>query len=492
MDRVACVNIPSLALQLLLKRHPEWHVYPVVVVDQDKPQGFVLQANHHARRQHISPGMRYAAGLSLAVDLRAGTLESHDIDPVCENFRTMLYEHTPYVECAESEPGLFWLMATGMERFFGSFSAWGRGVAAAFAKCGYKSSVVVGYSRFGTYAIAKAQRVGVLILTSPTEEESLVRNVPISRVDLTLKQREYLEALGIDRLGAFLDLPANGVRKRFGLELLRLHRRARGEQSLPFQRDTLKEPLRKRIETESEVTDTTQIFFYIKQTFHPLMLDLASRHLDLEALSILLEVIKGVPIPCRIAPATATLDESRILELLRVRLESLRLSSPVKAIVIELVGTRSVIIQQNLFAESRRPLRNANQALDMVRAEFGENTVQRIVPRDEHLPEEQFVLEPLSRLELATIEDGTKTHTLIRRIHTQPRPLRRLKAESFLLQGARCDTLEPVIGPHHFRGRWWDRPFDRMYYYARTHKGDLYWIYYDRHRRRWFLHGSVE
>ena len=94
MDRVACVNIPSLALQLLLKRHPEWHVYPVVVVDQDKPQGFVLQANHHARRQHISPGMRYAAGLSLAVDLRAGTLESHDIDPVCENFRTMLYEHT--------------------------------------------------------------------------------------------------------------------------------------------------------------------------------------------------------------------------------------------------------------------------------------------------------------------------------------------------------------------------------------------------------------
>ena len=72
MDRMACVNLPELPLQLLLRRHPDWADRPVAVVDADKPQGTLLWTNRCARNYRIFPGMRYAEGLSLTADLHAG------------------------------------------------------------------------------------------------------------------------------------------------------------------------------------------------------------------------------------------------------------------------------------------------------------------------------------------------------------------------------------------------------------------------------------
>ena len=72
MDRLACANLPAFPLQLLLKRHPEWAVYPVAVVAEDKPQASILWVNEKARRAGVLSGFRYAAGSSLAPDLRAG------------------------------------------------------------------------------------------------------------------------------------------------------------------------------------------------------------------------------------------------------------------------------------------------------------------------------------------------------------------------------------------------------------------------------------
>ena len=63
MDRMACVNLPVLTVQLLLRRHPDWKNHPVAVVEADKPQGTILQVNSRARSYRIMPGMRYAAAI---------------------------------------------------------------------------------------------------------------------------------------------------------------------------------------------------------------------------------------------------------------------------------------------------------------------------------------------------------------------------------------------------------------------------------------------
>ena len=79
MDRLACVDIPALPLQLLLAHHPDWKQHPAVVVDRDHPQGKILWTNERARRRRIRNGMLYATGLALAKDLQAGTVPESDI-----------------------------------------------------------------------------------------------------------------------------------------------------------------------------------------------------------------------------------------------------------------------------------------------------------------------------------------------------------------------------------------------------------------------------
>ena len=80
MDRMACIDLPFFPIQVLLRRYPDWHNLPVAVVDYDKPQGTILWLNEHAKALRVRPGMRYAAGLSLARDLRAAAVPSPEID----------------------------------------------------------------------------------------------------------------------------------------------------------------------------------------------------------------------------------------------------------------------------------------------------------------------------------------------------------------------------------------------------------------------------
>ena len=113
MDRMACVDLPAFPLQLLLKRHPEWRERPAVVVDEDKPQGKVLWVNERARASRILPGMRYAAALTLAGDLRAAVVSAVQIERAVGALVKRLIYFTPGVEPSRDEPGVFWLDASG-------------------------------------------------------------------------------------------------------------------------------------------------------------------------------------------------------------------------------------------------------------------------------------------------------------------------------------------------------------------------------------------
>ena len=49
-------------------------------------------------------------------------------------------------------------------------------------------------------------------------------------------------------------------------------------------------------------------------------------------------------------------------------------------------------------------------------------------------------------------------------------------------------------GPYIISGGWWGSGAEvhREYRFVRTGEGPWLWIYYDRKRRGWFLHGKVE
>ncbi len=80
MERLACVDIPALPLQLVQARLPEWKDAPAAIVERDAPQGLVLSANERARRAGVLPGQRFATALTLCATLRACAVAAAEVD----------------------------------------------------------------------------------------------------------------------------------------------------------------------------------------------------------------------------------------------------------------------------------------------------------------------------------------------------------------------------------------------------------------------------
>ncbi len=508
-DRLACVDLPAFPLQLLLRRHPDWAGHPAAVVAEDKPQGVVLWVNEKARRHGVLPGLRYAAAFSLASTLRAGEISAAENKKAVDDLSHRLMRFTPEVEPSAEEPGVFWLNGAGLQRLYASPKQWACAMQKDLCAQGFTAHFVVGFTRFGSYAVAKA-REGITIFRDLAEERNVAREVPLNRLNIEPAFRDMLFKLGIKTVGGLLALPPGGLRERFGKKAHRLYRMAAGDLWTPLVPQAPEEPARQKYLLDDPEEDSTRLLFLIKQLLHPLLATLAQRHQALLALEIALLLHHGPWLRESLRPAVPTLDAAQILDLVRLRLESLQLPAGVSEIELSAEACAATREQLRLFAEQpARDLDAANRALARLRAEFGEESVVYAKLTDGHLPEARFTWEPLTQLKLPkNVLNGAKQlndlnglnlsapNMLVRRIAAKPVRLAggpyHSHEDGWLILGPKHGTIDKLTGPYVFSGGWWNREIQREYYFAETRRGDLLWLYYDRVRRRWFWQGTVE
>ena len=490
-----CVNVPALPLQLLLQRHPAWRQEPVAVVTEDRPQGVITWVNGQARRAGIVPGMRYATGVSLAPRLRAGVLSPAEITASVGRLSARLHDWTPGVESSGSEPGLFWLDATGVSRRYGSVHAWAHAVHAAIRALGLQATVVVGCSRFGVAAVAKAHR-GVVVFADAGDEQAAVRQVSLLDLGLDPALREALTKLGVHTIAEFLRLPASGLHERFGAALAMLHCQIAGRQWESFQPIPPTMPLQESVAGDAPETDLTRLLFSLKTVLDGVRTALAARRGAITALHLDLVLDDRTHQTVWIRPAAPTLDGRELLDLLRLRLETLSLSAGVTGLTVTVEDMPAMEEQLRLFrAAERRDLAVANRALARLRAIFGDDAVRRVRLREGHLPEARWAWELLDAV-VRPQPQGVALRPLMRRIVLRPSvlppPPRAQRDAGWLPAGPDAGPVVRMVGPDVLSGGWWRREIHRDYYFAETQRGDLLWLFYDRRRRQWFLHGRVE
>ncbi|WP_168210608.1 Y-family DNA polymerase [Persicimonas caeni] len=498
MDRLACVNVIDLPLQLLLRRNPGWQERPVVVVDRDQPNGLVQWTNKYARCSRILPGMRYAQALSLKHDLHAGTVTDEEIAESVDEIARLLLDYTPVVEAAHGQPGIFWLGARGLDRLFRSFERWAKTVAEELLdKEGFYTTVVVGFSRFGTWAIARAKRGGMLVLDEADEQDRLVRRVPLEALHVDPNFRDQLRKLGIGRVGELLELPPEGVRRRFGKEALLLYRRARGDLEMPLTPYKPEDDPEEHLSLGAPETVSTKLVFWIKRYLHPLLSELERRQDKLTRLEVVFIYERAGHDKFDVRPAEPTTDEGQILDLLRLRLDALELRGGVVEIDLCAHTAQAQTEQLEVFvAKKKRDLGAANRALARLRAELGDEAVVRARLADGHLPEASYRWEPIDRLDEAQPDD-IELRPLVRRIRRRPEPLSHSRLGLDLdrqrdRQRDRQDDSIELAGPFVVSGGWWAGGVHRDYHFAQTPDGEIVWVYWDEKRQRWYRHGGFE
>lgn len=501
MDRMACVDLPELPLQIALERHPDWRAFPVVVVDKDSPQGVVLWANERARRLRIRPGLRYGAGLQLSDDLRADVVSEADVAAAIDRLTQALWNFSPRIEPAALEPGVFWLDATGLLPLFPSYEEWARSLRKELAELGFTAVVAVGFSRFGTLAAAKSSGVRtLLVFESPEEERAYARRVPIDQLDFRPTLRDLLEKLGLTTLGQFVDLPGQGISRRLGPEALELYRLARGEGWERITAEPWREAPRRTLLFDHPEAEVARLLANFEVLLRSLVEQLDRNAEGVSRLRFTLELDRGPSIEESLEPAQPTRRIDTLLELIALRLEGCTLGSGVVELSLEVEGASGAVEQLGLFRESAPgepsavDLLAADRALARIRAEFGDRSVVRVRLRDAHLPEARFIFEPFSAF-AAPEPRGVLLRPLVRRIYESPISLggrARQEPDGWIVGRLADGPVDEIVGPEVVSGGWWVRELTRFYHYVRMRNERWLWIYYDHRRRRWYGQGEVE
>ena len=492
---VACLDLPAFPLQLVWRHEPAWRAHPTVVIDEDRPQGTILWACERARASGVLAGQRYAHALARCPGLRARVVPPEQIATAIAELRTGLHAVSPRVE--PGEPGTFWLDGDGLDHIFAD---WGAAIGAVIAARGFVGAIVVGFSRFATYAIARAARRGILTLASDAEERTAASAVPLARLDLDPKLRDALARLGVTRVGEMVRLPAGGILERFGREAHRLYQLAAGERWDPLVPVAPPEAPDERILLDDDEDDVERLVFVLKAPLDRLLARLAAKGRALTALHVELALKHAVGrIETRadcIVPAAPTLDGRALLRLVHLRLTGMPPVSPVNAARLwadDLAATRE---QLALFASRpRRDLRAADEALARLRAELGDDAIVRAVLRDGHLPEASFGWERLAHVVPAS-PNPPPVRALVRRMLVRPQLLppqaRQVRDDGWLLSGLEHGAVVRIVGPYVVSGAWWTHEIQREYHFAELRRGDCLWVYFDRARKRWFHHGAIE
>ena len=299
------------------------------------------------------------------------------------------------VEPSREEPGVFWLGASGLSLLHPRLEEWAGLIHGDLAGGGLHNTVAVGFSRFGSYAAAKACD-RITVFRTPGEEHHHVRGVRLDRLDFAPKVRDLLARLGIHTLGGFLDLPASQVRSRLGREAHRLHRLAAGDLWSPLHPETPPEPTASGVFLDYPESDHQRLAVLMEDLLEPLLASLEQRHEVMTVLLLRLRLDDRSERAESLRPARPTLDRTQVLDLLRLRLEAMALTAGVTEIVMELLGASPDARQGELFhGASTRDHDAANRALARLRARYGDGALLRARPHAGHLPEARFTWEPL-------------------------------------------------------------------------------------------------
>lgn len=519
--RVACVDLPALPLQLLLQAHPSWRKLPTAVVVDDRPTGELLWVNDEARKVRVLPGMRFAAARALAPQLRADIVSREQIDHAVGELFAALHTFSPRVEPSDRSPGVFFLDPGGLARLYGSLEQWSMAVQQELRTRGFSGAVIVGFQRFRCHAIARVStipgqsaggrahasgtRLGSgWVIPDPAREARMAAGVPLEVLDLPPRLRESLAVLGVDTLGELVALPRHELSARLGEEAARIHALASEGHWDPLRPRQLVDPIVHTMDFEPVETNHERLSFRLRPVLDQLTEKLARRGQGMSALHLTLALDHAGEHHEHLEPAAPTLDVAQVLELIRLRLDSRTLPAGIEHLTVELEGTRVHDEQIALFrTKQRRDLDAANRAIARLKATFGADAVTRARTIAAHLPEASYVWEPTSHVSFPEPSPTRSTASLVEepssplahRILERPYPLPSPERHNPDRWPHLDPSHGPVVrmhGPWRISGGWWVRTVERDYYYAETRRGDLLWLFYDRPRRRWFLHGELD
>ncbi|MEO7067138.1 MAG: DNA polymerase Y family protein [Rhodanobacter sp.] len=462
----ACLLLPQLALDGVLRRRSV-DDQPLVLAGGPVNARLIVSANAVARQAGLHVGQRLSAAQALLASFEVQPYDQAAVSRWHHFIAAAAYRYSSEVRLL---PHAVLLEVSGSLGLFGPWAQLEARLRTDLADLGFHHRIAVAPTAHAAFVLAGV-RDGVAAL-EPDQLLAVLRNVAIAKGRLPAVAAQRLPGMGIRTLGQLLELPRDGLRRRFGVELLEAIDRLLG--NLPDGLEPYRPPdvFDLRIELLQEVESTGALVFPLRRMTGDLAAYLAGRDGGVQRFVVRLEHHDAPATDVVVGLLAAERDPGMLFELARERLERVQLPEPVLAMrLIARDLPAFVPAGRELFDERPAHALPMEQLRERLRARLGDGAVYRLTSTTDPRPE---------RAQSAGVQAHTAVEPFARPTWLLPRPIP--------LRGTPTHIL---AGPERLETGWWDGgDVRRDYYMVETSLGQRAWAFCAAGERGgWMLQG---
>ncbi|EIM04263.1 DNA polymerase Y family protein [Rhodanobacter denitrificans] len=448
----ACINLPHLAMDGILRRHPV--TGPLVLVDGPANARTIVAANEPAHAAGLHVGQRLSAAQALLSQFEAMAYERESADRWHRFLAAVAYRYSSEVSLLPHA------IVLEVSRSMGLFGPWPRLEAmlrADFTALGFRHRLAAAPTPHAAQVLATVAD-GQAVQGADALRRAL-QGVPLAASGLPAAAIAALPGMGIRRLGQLLALPRDGLRRRFGAELPAALERLTGERPPGLESYRPPDVFDLRIELLHEVENRSALVFPLRRMVDDLAAYLAGRDGGVQRFLLRLEHREGRCTDVPVGLLAPERDGALLFEFARGRLEHVVLPAPVLALrLLARELPAFVPAGRDLFDERPANALPLGQLRERLRARLGERVVYRLGGTTDPRPERA-----------QAVAEGDHGHD-----EPSPRPTW-LLAHPVPLRGPPPRIL---AGPERLETGWWDgAEACRDYYVVETSLGQRAWAF---------------
>jgi protein ImuB len=497
--RIACVEVPHLSVQALVRADPELRGAPLVVIFGAQ----VVDLSAEAARLGVHPSMTVPQARAVAPEATFRERSTELEQAAAGALGDVGAAFSPRVEEA---PGRIFADVSGLERLWPSELGLGSAMAAMAERLGLHARVGIAGDKTTAHIAALSGSVGdepVIVERAAAFLAPLPVEVLFAAVDADDQLVATLRRWGVRRIGELGTLPTGGVALRLGSSGGRLRRIARGEADDPLV--PRPEPLvfEEGLTLEWPVEDLGSLVFVLKRLVENLVARLTCRGLSVSAIQATLGLERGWGDPTAragrgvdvrtVSVAAPTRDVPTLVELLRLALERTPPPAPVESLMLRVTPSRARPAQLGFFEPAGPSPDKLATTLARLAALVGEERVGAPRVEDRHLnvfTVEKFAPPPNGHAN-ANANQTVRALALhaLRPAASAEVQLDRGRPRYLTADGIGGQVLA-AAGPYRVRDGWWQEGRSFEYYDLELSDGAVYRVFHD--TQSWFVEGWYE
>ncbi|WP_271408795.1 Y-family DNA polymerase [Pseudomonas sp. Q1-7] len=454
--RWACILLPQLALDGVLRGHPDPEA-PLALVTGTAQRRVLRALNPAARELGLRPGQSLTAAHALT---RAFRLVEYDPAAIARweqllaawayGFSSQVSLHYPRCLLLEVASSL---------SLFGPWPRFEARLRRELAALGFRHRIVVAPNPAAARVLANAG--DGLVVTSQDELREALGRMPVERAGLARDVATAFMRMGLRDLAQVVALPRETLVRRFPAEVLRHLDTLLGERHLALECYRPPDEFDVRIELNFDVESHQALLFPLRRLTADLAAFLAGRDSGVQRFTLYLEHRTQADTPVPVGLLSAEREAAMLFELARGRLEHVQVPAPVRAFRLQARDLPAFVPERReLFDERPQQSLPWEQLRERLRARLGDESVHRLAARADHRPECAWQLDA----------DGPQTPLP----PGPPRPGWLLREPVPL----RVGSVRILAGPERIESGWWDGgDVRRDYYRVETRAGQRGWAF---------------